>query len=141
VTDYWQYKAVHHWMSRIAKRQTYCLASTFFGVVSVILSREEIFSRIWDSVDANVLHALQTRTEPYLKRLNLAGPAEDVLLVLWNHAPTRETIRGLLVAAARDWLVRVEKEGIGGFPAKPLTDEEEIRYLESHGFLAMMDMG
>lgn len=124
--DYWQYKAVHYWLNTVKNRRAYCLDAEFFRPAVTVIAREEAVRRIWALLPKELLHVLQTRDEPYLDRLDFSASLESIIQVLWNHAPCRETVRGLLLQAAHEWLATAERGGIAEVPSERIAPSDEV---------------
>ena len=58
-----------------------------------------------------------------------------IWLNLWNHTPIRETIREVLLTAARNWLAVAERGGIGPSGGPVLSPRQEAQICVQKGLL------
>ena len=133
--DYWQYKTVHYWANVVRNKQAFCMNADFFKTAEVVLPREVGIAKIWEVIPPETLHWMQTRTEPYERQLDLQGDYAMIWLNLWNHTPIRETIREVLLTAARNWLAVAERGGIGPSVGPVLSPRQEAEICVRKGLL------
>lgn len=107
-------------MSVVKNRESFCMNPAFFATAETVISRDEAIAAIRNAIPDGTLLWLQTHDDSHQKRLDFTSRMPDVLCTIWNHAPSREALRGVLLTAARKWLTLAESEGVEAAPSHPL---------------------
>lgn len=94
----------------------------FFATAETVISRDEAIAAIRNAVPDGTLLWLQTHDDSHEKRLDFTSRMQDVLCTIWNHAPSREALRGVLLTAVRKWLTLAE--------AKASRQHHHIRWMQ-----------
>ena len=132
---YLRYRSVLYWMSVVKNRESFCMNPAFFATAETVISRDEAIAAIRNAIPDGTLLWLQTHDDSHQKRLDFTSRMPDVLCTVWNHAPSREALRGVLLTAARKWLTLAESEGVEAAPSHPLDAREEIMQCIESGLL------
>lgn len=116
---YLRYRSVLYWMNAMKNRESFCMNPAFFATAETVISREEAIAAIRNAIPDETLLWLQTHDDSHGKRLDFTSRMQDILCIIWNHAPSREALRGVLLTAARKWLTLAESEGVETAPSQP----------------------
>ena len=117
---YLRYRSVLYWMNVVKNRESFCMNPAFFATAETVISRDEAIAAIRNAVPDGTLLWLQTHDDSHEKRLDFTSRMQDVLCTIWNHAPSREALRDVLLTSARKWLTLAESEGVEVAPSHPL---------------------
>lgn len=132
---YLRYRSVLYWMNVVKNRESFCMNPAFFATAETVISRDKAIAAIRNAVPDGTLLWLQTHDDSHEKRLDFTSRMQDVLCTIWNHAPSRETLRGVLLTAARKWLTLAESEGVEAAPSQPQDARSEIMQCLESGSL------
>ena len=132
---YLRYRSVLYWMNVVKNRESFCMNPAFFATAETVVSREEAIAAIRNVVPDETLLWLQTHDDSQEKRLDFTSRMQDILCSIWNHAPSREALRGVLLAAARKWLTLAESEGVEAAQPYPQDARREILQCIESGLL------
>ena len=132
---YLRYRSVLYWMNAMKNRESFCMNPAFFATAETVISREKAIAAIRNAIPDETLLWLQTHDDSHEKRLDFTSRMQDVLCIIWNHAPSREALRGVLLTAARKWLTLAESEGVETAPSQPQDARGEIMQCIQSGLL------
>lgn len=132
---YLRYRSVLYWMNAVKNREPFCMNPAFFATAETVISRDEAIAVIRNAIPDGTLLWLQTHDDSHGKRLDFASRMQDVLCTVWNHEPSREALRGVLLTAARKWLTLAESEGVEAVPSHPEDARSEILQCIESGLL------
>lgn len=132
---YLRYRSVLYWMNAMKNRESFCMNPAFFATAETVISREEAIAAIRNAIPDETLLWLQTHDDSHGKRLDFTSRMQDILCIIWNHASSREALRGVLLTAARKWLTLSESEGVDAAPSQPQDARGEIMQCLESGLL------
>ena len=132
---YLRYRSVLYWMNAMKNRESFCMNPAFFATAETVISRDEAIAAIRNAISDETLLWLQTHDGSHENRLDFTSRMQDVLCAVWNHAPSREALRGVLLRAARKWLTLAESEGVEVAPSDPQDARSEILQCIESGLL------
>ena len=130
-----RYRSVLYWMNAVKNRGAFCINPAFFATAETVISRNEAIAAIRTAIPDGTLLWLQTHDDSHEKRLDFTSRMQDVLCTIWNHAPSREALRGVLLTAARKWLTFAESKGVEAAPSRPQDARGEIMQCIESGLL------